>query len=208
MQRHAEEIGKTCGVSAATALRAKPEDVVPAKRATDLCAVCEELRRKRLQVAATKKTVASRAIDEGTCGMARKAFAQAETALSQMDKRRLAPILQDIGALTKHEALHQKIHADMGRCMQEGTEEDLFMIVDWSGALECKSYRQTNYERFNPTTLPMLGAAASIPQAGAQRKLKYLHGYDLRGGDTFEKDMTLNVFIAFIPCQMQQILAR
>ena len=168
--------------SSSTIRKYCPGDLRMAKRPTDLCPIREEGR--ALNVRFVKRYSAAPAQQEineleTRQSAAKELFRRAIGDTSALANDRDYPALL---ASERHEELAGKLHAECQTTLKEDADKHkLICAADWAGKVETKSNRQTSDEFFNPTRLEMMGLLISIPQKdGRERKLVYIHAYDLR----------------------------
>ena len=153
-----------------------------AKRPTDLCPICEEGRRLRLKfVKCYGAASGQQEINELETrqSAAKEHFRRVMRDTAALPNDRDYPALQ---AIERHEELAGKLRAECQTALKEdGDKHKIICVADWAGEIEIKSNRQSSDEFFNPTRLEMMGLLVSIPQENSnQRKLVYIHAYDLR----------------------------
>ena len=159
-RRAADDIAKEVGgVTGRTVLNLKPEGVTNAARPTDLCPICEELKRRRLGAANRPES-------------------------TQTHGRGCSGHPADPGAITileMHEALAKAQKAAYTRHMMDPPDNSLSVLIDWSGAVEARSFRNTTLEFHSPIYMQMIGTWASFRDRGGEVRRKYFHGYDKAG---------------------------
>ena len=164
-----------------TAVKYKPQEVRRAKRPTDLCPICEEIRRLQLRLAkrygAAWEAADARDLEEARQREAAKLFAP----LAAEAKKASDPDYAAVEVLRKHMDLANSLKEHCVEMVKFCPDEDkIIMVADWAGEITVKSHREDAYEYFNPQPLQMLGALVSIYNGSKERETKYLHACDPR----------------------------